>query len=211
MTKIKICGIRRREDIDYVNECNPDYIGFVFATKSKRMVTRAKAEVLRSRLNKEITPAGVFVNEAVEAVAALVNDGIIDIAQLHGDESEEYIGRLRRLMNRGKIIKAVRVSERADILKAVTCSADYLLFDTYVPGEYGGSGKTFDWELLKDVRRLFFLAGGINSGNLERAVASAHPYAIDLSSAVETDGVKDREKILEVVQRLRETADIKKG
>ena len=202
MSKIKICGIRRKEDIQYVNESNPDYIGFVFAN-SKRKVTKEEAKELRVCLNPSIIPVGVFVNEQSEVVAELLNTGIIDVAQLHGDEEEAYIAKLRQLMKRGELIKAVRVADEEDVRKAASVSAEYLLFDTYTAGVYGGTGKCFDWSLLKDVKKPFFLAGGIGADNVEQALNEIRPYAVDVSSSVETNGLKDRVKIMEVVQRVR--------
>ena len=202
MSKIKICGLTREEDIRYVNECLPDYIGFVFA-ESRRQVDRKQADRMREKLDGRICPVGVFVNESADIVAELLNEEIIDIAQLHGDEGEDYIGLLKEKMKRGRIIQAVRVRQREDILEKLQSSADYLLFDTYAGQAYGGTGKTFRWELTQGVEREFFLAGGIDSTNIEQAIRVAAPYALDLSSAVETDGKKDREKILEIVSKVR--------
>ena len=203
MSKIKICGIRRKEDINYVNESNPDYIGFVFA-KSKRQVSDDEVMRLRDALNKEITPVGVFVNEDIYRVAALLNNEIIDIAQLHGDETPEYISSLRQLMQRGELIKAVRVANRQDIPNIDYADVDYLLFDTYAKEAYGGTGKVFDWSLINNAGKPFFLAGGINGDNVEAALCQVKPFAIDVSSAVEMDGYKDREKILDIVGRMRD-------
>lgn len=202
MTKIKICGLKRYEDISYVNESRPDYVGFVFA-KSRRQVTGEQALKLRERLTDGIVPVGVFVNENTDVVAGLVNDGIIDMAQLHGDESEEYINELKDKLKRGGIIKAVRVKDESDVISAGRSAADYILFDTYSKGEYGGTGMTFDWSVLKNFGRPYFLAGGINSENVEEAVKTMCPYAVDVSSAVETDGVKDRDKIADIIKKVR--------
>ena len=148
MSKIKICGLTREEDIHYVNECLPDYIGFVFA-ESRRQVDRKQADRMREKLDGRICPVGVFVNESADIVAELLNEEIIDIAQLHGDEGEDYIGLLKEKMKRGRIIQAVRVRQREDILEKLQSSADYLLFDTYAGQAYGGTGKTFRWELTQ--------------------------------------------------------------
>lgn len=201
-TKIKICGIRRLEDIKYVNEGLPDYIGFVFA-ESRRQVSTDTAVKLKKELNPKIEAVGVFVNEALERAAWLVNNGVIDIIQLHGDEDKEYIQTLRGMMKRGSIIQAVRVRDRQDIKSAEDSCADYLLFDKFSPEAYGGTGESFDWGLLGSVKKPFFLAGGINCGNVEKAVTLLNPYAIDVSSAVETKGVKDRNKIMDIIARVR--------
>lgn len=202
MTKIKICGLRRPEDIAYVNACKPDYIGFVFA-KSRRQVTKEQAAGLRALLDKEITPVGVFVNEEPEKIAELVREDIIKMIQLHGDEDNEYIRKLRKLVPYTVIIKAVRVAGREDIIRSGEISADYLLFDTFSVKEYGGTGETFDWSLVGKLGKPFFLAGGINSENVEEALSMCNAFAVDVSSAVETDGYKDEEKIRRMVDTVR--------
>ena len=202
MTKIKICGLRRQEDVTYVNECLPDYAGFVFA-KSRRQVTKEQVRELKKNLHPAITAVGVFVNEPAANVAELLNEEVIQIAQLHGDEDEVYIQELRTRMQRGKLMKAIRVTKRQDITQAEMLPVDYLLYDAFSGNEYGGTGKVFDWSLLSEVERPYFLAGGINIDNVEEAVRRWQPYAIDLSSAVETDGWKDREKIIAIVEKIK--------
>lgn len=195
--KIKICGLFRDCDIDYVNEAMPDFIGFVFA-KSRRQVSEAWAEAMRPRLRSEITPVGVFVNESLAKVAQLLKDSIIEIAQLHGAENEQYIKELKSLTNK-PIIKAVRVLSHEDIEGAQDTVADFLLLDNGT----GGTGESFDWSLVSKVKKPFFLAGGLKANNIDQAIAATNPYAADLSSGVETDGMKDRDKILEIVRRMR--------
>lgn len=197
MTRIKICGLFRPEDIEYVNDALPDYIGFVFA-KSRRQVTTEQAEKLRSSLNKEIQAVGVFVNEPIENVIQLLKNRVIDIAQLHGDEDEAYIKQLKAEMA-CPIIKVIRVECADDISKAQNTPADYLLLDH---GK-GGTGEAFDWSMASECKKPFFLAGGIHTQNVERALEQLKPFAIDLSSGVETDGVKDKDKIMEIVRRVR--------
>jgi phosphoribosylanthranilate isomerase len=195
--KIKICGLFRDCDIDYVNEAKPDFIGFVFA-KSRRQVSAGWAEVMRRRLSSEITPIGVFVNESLANVAELLNNHIIEMAQLHGAENENYIRELKSLSDK-PIIKAVRVLSHDDIEAAQQTVADFLLLDNGT----GGTGESFDWSLVRKVQKPFFLAGGLKADNIEQAILATGPYAVDLSSGVETDGRKDREKILEIVRRMR--------
>ena len=203
MRKIKICGLFRDCDIDYVNEAMPDYIGFVFA-KSRRQVSAVWAEAMRPRLRSEIIPVGVFVNESLSKVAELLNDNIIELAQLHGNENETYIQELKTLTDK-PIIKAVRVLSQQDIEGAQDTIADFLLLDNGT----GGTGESFDWSLVSNLKnqnqnqKPFFLAGGLKAGNLEQAIAATSPYAVDISSGVETDGLKDRAKILEIVRRMR--------
>ncbi|MDQ7093203.1 phosphoribosylanthranilate isomerase [Desulfosporosinus sp. PR] len=195
--KLKICGLFRACDIDYVNEAGPDYIGFVFA-KSRRQVTAEWAEAMRTRLKPGIIAVGVFVNEPLRNVARLLQDNIIDMAQLHGDENEDYLRQLKALTGK-PIIKAVRVTSHQDIEDAGQSLADFLLLDSGT----GGTGESFDWNQVGSVKKPFFLAGGLKAGNIEQAIKATRPYAVDLSSGVETDGNKDRSKILEIVRRMR--------
>lgn len=201
MTKIKICGLTRLEDIEAVNLCLPDYIGFVFA-KSKRKISRGTAKRLKERLNPAIKTAGVFVNEEMEEIISLCNENIIDLIQLHGEEDNEYIETLHKQVT-CKIIKAVRVQG----ISKIETAADYLLLDTYHPTQYGGTGETFDWDIFRSINTMVekpcFLAGGINTGNIEEAVRSGAPYCIDVSSGVESAGLKDPMKIREIVEKVR--------
>ncbi|WP_040196663.1 phosphoribosylanthranilate isomerase [Candidatus Soleaferrea massiliensis] len=201
MTKIKICGLTRPEDIQYVNEARPDYIGFVFA-ESRRRVTIDQAAGLREMLHASIRPVGVFVNEPAEQIAEICRRGIIDIVQLHGDEDEGYIRRLRTLTGH-PVLKAVRVRCREDILKAEQLPCERLLLDTYSKRQYGGCGEVFSWELIPASAKPYFLAGGLTAENIETAVRTLRPYAVDVSSGVETGGYKDPQKIFELIERVR--------
>ena len=194
-TKIKICGLKCPEDIAYVNEAKPDYCGFIIEfPKSSRNVTGDQVRILIAELDKNIIPVGVFVNAAPERVEELLLDGTIRIAQLHGQEDDDYIRRIQK--NTGsQVIKAFSVKAAQDIELALKSPADYILLDQ----GGGGTGQTFDWALIPEIKRPFFLAGGLGADNLEQAVDTIRPYAVDLSSSVETDGVKDRSKILEAV------------
>ena len=199
MVKIKICGLRRLEDIEMANKYKPDYIGFVFAD-SKRQVSSEVAAQLKDNLSSDIISVGVFVNASADEILNLYDAGIIEIAQLHGSENEDYINALKENTNdKLKIIKAIEMSEDEDLSKYDDSAADYLLLDS---GK--GSGKTFDWRLIrKDLKKEFFLAGGINSENVKQAVEEFNPYAIDLSSSLETDGYKDENKIKEMMEVIR--------
>ena len=197
MTKIKLCGLSRECDIEAVNELCPEYIGFVFAKKSKRYVTPAKAKELRTILNKDIKAVGVFVNEDIEKVSELLENDIIDIAQLHGSEDEEYISKLREKTGK-QIIKAFKISCSADAVSAEKSSADFILLDSGA-----GTGSVFDWEWLSEVRRPYFLAGGLSTDNVESAIKKLSPYAVDVSSGIETEGVKDETKMREFVSKVR--------
>lgn len=205
MTKIKICGLSREEDIQFINEAKPDYCGFIinFAV-SRRNISPERLRELKRHLVPGIQAVGVFVNEDPKLIAELLNEGTLDLAQLHGDESEEYIKDIKKLTDK-PIIKAFRVKEAEDVRKAFESSADRILLDS---GK--GSGKTFDWSVLEHLpdtadekRNTWFLAGGLDAENIPEAIARFHPGVIDLSSAVEKDGVKDREKILEAVAVVR--------
>ena len=189
MTKIKLCGLSQLCDIEAVNELNPDYIGFVFASKSRRYVTYERAAELKSRLSPEIQAVGVFVNESLQNVAKLLQKGVIDMAQLHGDEDEDYITQLRQLTNK-PIIQAFRIKTAKDVNTAQQSRADYILLDSGA-----GTGTVFDWELVKSIRRSYFLAGGLDADNVTDAVKALHPFAVDVSSGIETGGVKDKSKM----------------
>lgn len=194
--KIKICGIRRMEDVEYANKLLPDYIGFILADGFSRQITKKQATEFAQRLDKKIKRVGVFVNQPVETVAEYINDGIIQYAQLHGDEDNEYINMLKSCTNKEcGIIKAIRVKNESDIKRVAEYSCDYLLLDAYSEKQAGGSGKTFDWTLIKDIKKPFFLAGGLSSSNVRNAIKMAKPFAVDASSSMEIDGYKDYDKM----------------
>ncbi|MBP5785424.1 MAG: phosphoribosylanthranilate isomerase [Methanobrevibacter sp.] len=207
MLKLKICGMRRPEDIEMANRYKPDYIGFVFAD-SPRKVSYEQAKELSELLSDEIVPVGVFVNEHMKLIVDLFKDGIIEMAQLHGDEDEKYIRNLKdkSIEETGKeisVINAIEIKDDADyddeLLKWRDSASDYFILDS---GK--GSGKTFDWSLIDKESEFFknsiFLAGGLNSENLALAIEEFNPFAVDLSSSVETDGFKDEEKIKEIIE-----------
>ena len=196
MTKIKLCGLSRPEDIAAANEVNPDYIGFVFAPKSKRYVSPTQAAQLKQQLAPGIQAVGVFVKEDPETVVHLLEDGVIDVA-----ESEAYIRTLRQHTHK-PILQAFRVDTPADLEKAQASSADYILLDS---GD-GGTGETFDWSLLAGATRPYFLAGGLDPENVGGAVEKLKPYAVDVSSGIETDGKKDPEKMKNFVRAVRGAA-----
>lgn len=233
MTKIKICGLKRIEDIEAANALRPDYIGFVFADFSHRYVNKETAAKLKEKLSREIKAVGVFVNENVSFVAELLNDGVIDIAQLHGDEDNIYIEELRRLIcgnedasydkssdenyeaykpgadksesdktsgDKIRIIKAFNINKIHDISEIDASVADLVLVDSGT-----GSGETFDWNKLKEIRRPYILAGGLGPDNAKSAIENIHPYGLDVSSGVETDKLKDIEKMKRFVGIVRET------
>lgn len=201
MTKIKICGVSRSEDIDIMNEAMPDYVGFVFA-KSTRQISLEKALELTQKLHPTITTVGVFVNEKIETIQNLHKLGIIDIAQLHGGESEDYCKHIDFMPT----IKVISMETqymhhmKTDILKK---TSEFLLFDTATTTACGGTGISFDWDKIPKNVPDFFLAGGINSSNIRKAIFKVAPYGVDISSGVEVNGKKDRNKVLEIVQIIR--------
>lgn len=197
-TRIKLCGLRRLCDIDYANELMPEYIGFVFAKKSKRYVNPKTAKILRERLKKEIIPVGVFVDEKIEVITNLLEHHIIDAVQLHGNEDEEYINMLRQYTD-CTIIKAFRVKKKEDIVFANCSSADYVLLDSG-----SGSGERFDWEVLRGMTRPYFLAGGLTPENVRAAIENYQPFAVDASSSLETEGYKDKERMEAFAAAVRE-------
>ena len=202
MTKIKLCGLTRPCDIEYANELMPDFIGFVFAKKSRRYISREGAQALRARLAPGIRAVGVFVREAPEVVAGLLEAGVIDIAQLHGGEDEAYIKRLRALTD-WPLIQAFRVEADADLDRARASSADWVLMDNGA----GGTGAAFDWSLLKGFDRPYFLAGGLCPENAGGAVRALHPFAVDVSSGIEMDGKKDYNRMRAFVEAVRASGE----
>ena len=197
MTKVKLCGLSRECDIAAVNELRPDLVGFVFAKKSKRYVSPERAAQLRALLAPGILAAGVFVNEPVESVAGLLDRGVIDVAQLHGSEDDAYIASLRALTDK-PIFRAFKIKSEDDLPAIESCTADLVLLDSGA-----GTGKTFDWSLVQSVRRPYFLAGGLDPENVADAIAALHPYGVDVSSGIETDGVKDEVKMAAFVAAAR--------
>jgi len=201
MTKIKICGLTRKEDIEAVNRWLPDYTGFVFC-QSRRRVTQEQAALLKADLDLRIKAVGVFVNELLPSIVKLCNTGVIDVVQLHGDESEAYIKELKNQIS-CPVIKAVRVQSTEQVRLAEKLSCDLLLLDTYQKAEYGGSGKTFDHSMIPLLEKRFFLAGGLESSNIAEVIEKYSPYGVDISSGVETDGIKDENKIRQIIQTVR--------
>lgn len=198
--KIKLCGMFRNDDIDYVNEALPDYIGFiVMFPKSHRNIDLETALQLKKRLDSRIRSVAVSVDAPVEQFAEFARSGAADLLQLHGSENAEYIARLRTLTN-APIIKAVKVTDFSDIKAAETLDADFLLLDSGT-----GSGKVFDHSVIQrdKISKPFFLAGGLTPENLAQAAREVNPYAVDLSSGIETNKFKDREKILAAVDAVR--------
>ncbi len=194
--KIKLCGMSRPEDIACVNEMRPDFCGFVInVPKSIRNVSPEQLRALVKLLDPEIIPVGVFRDEPLESVAAFLEEGVIRMAQIHGHEDENYI---RELKSRGDFT-VIRAFNERTFGEAEGSCADYVLLDH---GE-GGTGETFDWTMTDSIRRPFFLAGGIGPENIGEALRQVRPWAIDLSSGLETNGKKDPAKIRAVVRAVR--------
>ncbi len=197
-TKIKVCGLMSERDIVFANILMPDFIGFVFAGNSRRYVLPDKAAKLREKLLPSVMAAGVFVDEKFDRVAGIAGQGFIDFVQLHGEEDDDYIISLRKMTGK-PIIKAYSIAGAGDVEKAVRSPADYILLDN---GK-GGTGKTFEWLLAIGIERPFFLAGGLDAHNVRAALATADPYAVDVSSGVEKEGVKDFEKMKSFMNAVR--------
>lgn len=212
MTKVKICGLKTLADVAKVNQYLPEYIGFVFAN-TKRFVTDEQAMEMKQALDSRIKAVGVFVDEPLEHVASLYKKGIIDIAQLHGAESEEYIRELKQKTDMC-VIKATKVQTAEQVTALMSNEADYMLFDTYKKGELGGTGVRFPIEILeksledmaaqgKSVKP-FFLAGGLDYENVAEVIGKTECFAVDVSTGVETDGVKDEAKIKQFIEKVRQ-------
>lgn len=197
-TRIKLCGMFRREDIDVVNEVRPDYVGFVVdVPRSHRSVSATGLAALATRVAPGICRVGVFVDEPIRTVARLYEEGLIDVAQLHGHEDERYLSQLRAACP-VPTIQAFRVRSVEDVRRAQASTANLVLLDN---GQ--GTGQTFDWSLLDNVGRPFMLAGGLGPANVAEAIAATHPWGVDMSSGIETDRVKDPVKIAAAVAAMR--------
>ena len=197
MTRIKLCGIMREEDIKVINELLPDYIGFVFAEKSKRFISYDRAKKLKESLDPKVKAAGVFVNEDIKNIIYLVKNKVIDIIQLHGNEDRAYINTLKEEVNI-PIIRAYRIKSRVDI-EEIKKDTDFILLDAGA-----GGGKSFDEALLEDFNEEYFLAGGPSPDNIKEKIMRLHPFAVDVSSGIETDGKKDAFKMRKFVSLVRE-------
>ena len=196
-TELKICGLKRLEDIIAVNRHGADYAGFVFFGKSKRYVDPYKANELISLLRADIKPVGVFMDEPLDNVVRIARITGVELVQLHGHESEEYVEYVKRTLDR-PVIKAYKASEEGALEKAAQSNADYVMIDSGA-----GSGKKFDWSILKDFKRDYFLAGGLDPESVGEAIRMLEPFAVDVSSGVETDGIKDEKKIAEFINAVR--------
>lgn len=190
MAKLKICGLKRIQDIDYVNELKPDYIGFILSPGFKRSIDKETAKNLKSRLSKDIKAVGVFVNENRQNIDYYIKNNIIDIVQLHGNEEPEFCN--------GFDVPVIKYFNPKTLNRINEYDTPYFLFDSGT-----GTGKGFDWSILPECEKPFFLAGGINKDNLRRALDEVNPYCIDLSSAVETNGFKDYNKIKEITEIMK--------
>ena len=202
-TKVKICGISRDVDTEYLNTSLPDYTGFIINyPKSRRNITPQRAKELSKQLDPRIITVGVFVDNDLYEIAELANCGVIDVIQLHGNESEEYISHLRSETG-AEISKSFIVKTEADIIAAQKSSADKVLLDGGL-----GCGVSFDHSLISNIGREYILAGGLNISNIETSLKTIDPWAVDISSVVETDGVKDGKKISEIVSFVRNFSKI---
>lgn len=197
MTRVKFCGITRSKEIELANELKPEYIGFVFAEKSKRYITYERAKELKAQLLPDIKAVGVFVNENPEYVAQLLDEGVIDIAQLHGNEDEIYIGQLKKITDK-PVIQAFLIRNEKDLKRAEESPADMVLMDAGA-----GSGTVFDWGLIRRFDRPYFLAGGLSAENVSKAISILHPYGVDVSSGIETEGAKDKDKMTAFMEAVR--------
>ncbi len=202
MTKLKICGLRRSEDISYVNEFLPDYAGFILSEQFWRHISLDLLAQLTSRLSDKITPVGVFVNETVETIIPFSK--YLGVIQLHGDEDNDFIRTLKKHTN-CEIWKAIRPQSSDEISNACQSCADKLLIDSFSKNSVGGTGVVGNWEIIKstEITKPFFLAGGISSDNIREAIETVRPYGIDVSSSVETDKKKDKEKIRTIIKKAR--------
>lgn len=211
MTKVKICGLKTLADVEKVNRYLPEYIGFVFAD-TRRFVTDDQAFNMRQALDQQIQAVGVFVNEPMEHIIRLCDMGVINLVQLHGEESEDYIRKLKQKTDT-PVIKAVKVQSAGQLSGQVSQEADFILFDTYKKGSPGGTGERFPLEILEDglkkmrddgqIIKPYFMAGGLDCQNVAEVLCRVDCFAVDVSSGVETDGVKDENKIRQFIELVR--------
>ena len=197
MSKVKLCGLTRLEDILIVNKLLPEYIGFVFVKKSKRYISVDSTKQLKNKLDKRVKAVGVFVDEDINIIKSIASLEIIDMIQLHGNEDNDYIKQLKQVCDK-PIIKAVQIKSLDDIVLATNVLADYVLLDS---GK--GTGKTFDWSLINNIKRPYFLAGGLDENNVKQAIKQLNPFGVDVSSNIETNGVKDEIKMKNFVENSR--------
>lgn len=190
MVKIKICGLRREKDIEFINELKPDYAGFILTDGFRRSITISQAKRLKALLDENINAVGVFVNDDIEKINTLIRDKVIDIVQLHGTETPEYCEKINA--------PVIKYFNPDSFDKTEKYETDFFLFDSGT-----GSGKVFEWDKIPETEKPFFLAGGINKENIKKAITDIRPYCIDLSSAVETNGVKDYNKIKEIMECIK--------
>ncbi len=205
MSKIKICGLTRIVDIEYVNKFLPDYIGFVFA-ESRRRISAEDALALSKVLDKWIKKAGVFVNHSIDDVLRITSICGLDIIQLSGDEDREYVKMLKsKASSKVEIWKSIRIKDKTSLSNAELFDVDGILLDAYAESAYGGSGKTFDWTIAAEASRKYkiILAGGLDSSKVRQAIETVKPFAVDVSSGVETDGYKDETKIKNFIVKAR--------
>ncbi len=201
MVKVKICGITDLRDALKAHELGADFVGFVFFEKSLRRIDPERARVIIEDLPEDLIKVGLFLNQDPDEVRSIAARCHLDILQLHGEEDRRYCKRLGRDF---KIIKSFKVKDQSSVKGANRYhkEADYYLFDTYVKGVPGGTGKCFDWGILggKDFKKPFFLAGGLTPENVTAAVKKAAPYAVDVASGVEKEpGKKDYKRLKEFI------------
>lgn len=199
MTKIKLCGLMSAQDAEAVNAAKPDYAGMILSAGFRRSITAETALDIRNTLDREIPLVGVFVNAKITEIAAYAERGTIQAVQLHGDEDAAYIAELRKCCGL-PVIKALRIAAPDDLTHAVQCTADFILLDSGT-----GSGRTFEWSLLRDFPRPFILAGGLSPENVRAAVELLHPCGVDTSSGIETNGKKDPAKMRAFVDAVRQS------
>lgn len=204
MISVKFCGMRRTADIEYANECRPDYVGFILSEGFKRSVSIDDFLALEKGLDKGIKKVGVFVNESTQNILEIAEH--LDVIQLHGDENEDYIKDLQKDFS-GEIWKAVRAKSPEDIEWEQKKSCRRLLIDSFIENAYGGTGKRINTEIVKSakIEKPFFIAGGITAENIAEIVRDTKPYGVDISSGIETDGIKDLQKMKSIMEIIKNT------
>lgn len=202
--KIKFCGISRKEDVEFCNMLMPEFMGMILSPGFRRSISAECASSLVKKKNPAIKAVGVFVDTPPDQIYQISGTAYLDVIQLHGNETAETVREVKKLTGL-PVWKAVRVQKEQDIKQAELSGADALVLEGYVPGKVGGTGVTAKWELLSEVKPKvpFFLAGGLNPENICEAITVVKPGGVDFSSGIETDGVKDYNKMKEIVNIVR--------
>jgi len=203
LTRVKICGITNLKDAQAAVEAGCDALGFVFYKKSPRYIAPQKASEISAAVPKRVKKVGVFVNENAKVIRCIARECALDMLQFHGDESPEFCRQFRGQ----KVIKAFRVKKNIPFKRIMRYTTHAFLFDAFDKSAFGGTGKAFDWVVLRGIhtlKKIIFLSGGLNEKNLQEALATVRPDWVDVASSVEIrPGIKSHRKIKRFMAKVR--------